>query len=97
LVIDESFKSKNEKARFTTAIRQELGGFGTADVAIGSIRYRDSRRESLLQVADMLVGAVARSYEMGDSRFRQLIPTHQPQRAGTPVVMKDLWRKHAAR
>lgn len=77
LVIDESFKSKTEKARFTTAIRQELGGSGTADAAIGSIRYQDSRRESLLQVADMLVGAVARSYEAGDSRFRQLIPTHR--------------------
>jgi hypothetical protein len=77
LVIDESFKSKNEKARFTTALRQELGGALTADTAIGSIRYRDSRRESLLQVADMLVGAVARSYEAGDSRFRQLIPRHR--------------------
>jgi hypothetical protein len=25
----------------------------------------------------MLVGAVARSYEAGDSRFRQLIPMHR--------------------
>lgn len=77
LVIDESFRSKNEKARFTTAIRQELGGAGTADAAIGVIRYRDSRRESLLQVADMLVGAVARSYEAGDARFRDLLPAQR--------------------
>jgi hypothetical protein len=77
LVIDESFTSKNEKARFTTALRQELGGSLTADAAIGTVRYRDSRRESLLQVTDMLVGAVARSYEAGDSRFWQLIPMHR--------------------
>jgi hypothetical protein len=77
LVIDESFKSKTEKARFTTAVRQELGGAGTADAAIGAIRYRDSRRDSLLQVAAMLVGAVARSYEAGDSGFRHLIPAYR--------------------
>lgn len=76
-MIDESFKSKNEKARFTTAIRQELGGPGVSEAVIAEVRYRDSRRENLLQVADMIVGAVARSYEGRDHRFLKLIPTGQ--------------------
>jgi hypothetical protein len=35
--------------------------------------YRRSHQDNLIQVADMIVGAIARTYEKGDGQYRHLI------------------------
>ena len=75
LVIDQSFRSKAKQADLATYLRRSLN---TADAArvqrINDIAYRRSHREPLLQVADLVAGAIARSYEdPKEQQYRRLI------------------------
>jgi len=74
VTIDESFKSRTQQLDLTSHVRQEVNQRGEGRVQrIRSVSYADSSRHSLLQVADLMVGAVARSYEKNDSSYRLLI------------------------
>ncbi len=73
LIIDESFKGKDKKAALTTYLRQQLNTPGEAAKKITDVRYHESHRDNLLQVADMTVGAIARAYEKGDDQYRRLL------------------------
>jgi hypothetical protein len=42
----------------------------TAPGVIRDVRFKDSRRDRLVQLADMSVGAIARSYRARDDRYR---------------------------
>ena len=44
----------------------------TAAKKIADVAYHDSRRDNLLQVVDMVVGAIARTHEKGDSQYQRL-------------------------
>ncbi|MGH2388984.1 MAG: DUF3800 domain-containing protein [Chloroflexota bacterium] len=61
LVIDESFKGKGRQADLTTYLRRQLNSVdpeGTKKIA--DVLYHESHRDNLLQVVDMIAGAVAR-------------------------------------
>jgi len=70
LVIDESFKGKSRQALLTTYLQRALN-VGAAK-KIADVAYHDSRRDNLLQVVDMVVGAIARTHEKGDSQYQRL-------------------------
>lgn len=74
LVIDESFKDKAKKMHLTTYLRRHLNvDTGSGARKITGIAYHESHRDNMLQAADMVVGAIARSYEKGDRQYHQLI------------------------
>jgi hypothetical protein len=67
VVIDESVKSKDWQRATSAILRQHLNSGATRP--IGEIRFRESRRDPLLQAADMVCGAVAQLVEHGASRY----------------------------
>lgn len=74
IVIDESFKSRNTKVGFTSMIRRQLSTSVASGLMISDITYANSRSDSLIQVADMIVGAVARTYNKGEDTYMKKIP-----------------------
>jgi len=70
LVIDESFKGKSRQADLTTYLQRELNAGAVKRIA--GVTYHDSGRDNLLQVVDMIVGAIARTYEKGDGQYQRL-------------------------
>lgn len=52
---------------------------------IASLKFADSRRDDLVQLADMVVGAIARSYREGD-RAR-----HDRWRLALQPKIEDVW------
>jgi len=74
VTIDESFKSRTQQLDLTSHIRQEVNQSEEGRVQrIRVVSYADSRRHNLLQVADLMAGAVARSYEKSDGGYISLI------------------------
>jgi len=74
LVIDESFKGKAPKATLATYLRHQLNANRSAATRrIDKVVYHRSHQDNLLQVADMVAGAVARAYEGGDDQYRHLL------------------------
>ena len=71
LVMDEAVQSREHQARFATALRHALRSAEIPPVA-RVVQHR-SHSDNLIQVADMVAGAVARGYERGDNRYRQLL------------------------
>ncbi|HEY8746036.1 MAG TPA: DUF3800 domain-containing protein [Chloroflexota bacterium] len=71
LVLDEAVQSGERQARFATALRHTLHSTGTQPVA-RVVQHR-SHSDNLIQVADMVAGAVARAYERGDTQYSQLL------------------------
>lgn len=61
-------------------LRQQLG-----PGKIRSLKFADSRRDSLIQLADMVAGAIARSYREGD-RAR-----HDRWRQALESKIEDVW------
>ena len=60
------------------AFRQDLSAHlrrHTAAGAIKTVKFKDSRRDRLVQLADMCVGAIARSYQVRDNadRWRRML------------------------
>lgn len=70
LVIDESFRGKSRQADLTTYLRRELNAGAVRKIA--GVTYHESGRDNLLQVVDMLAGAIARTYEKGDKQYQRL-------------------------
>jgi Protein of unknown function (DUF3800) len=74
LVVDQAFKSKAKQADLATYIMRGLNAEAAARVKrIKGIVYQESHRAPMLQVADLVAGAVARSYERGDGQYRIII------------------------
>jgi hypothetical protein len=71
LVIDESFKGKRHKNNLGSYLKRELNS--QAKVKIDKVMYHTSHSDNLIQLADMVVGAIARRYERGDGQYHQLI------------------------
>jgi hypothetical protein len=77
VVIDQSAKVRKAQRQLTERIRGELCLGSSGDAIINDIRFANSRTETLVQVADMIAGAVARSLTRADDRFVKLIPTRR--------------------
>lgn len=73
LIIDESFKSKEKKTALATYLRKQLNTLPGGDKKIANVRYRESHRDNLLQVADMVAGAIARAHEKEDDTYQRLL------------------------
>jgi len=71
LVMDEAVQSREHQARFATALRHALRSAEIPPVA-RVVQHR-SHSDNLIQVADMVAGAVARAYERGDTQYFQLL------------------------
>lgn len=76
VVLDQIFPDRYTKQQLSTEIRRALSPAAKGEAVISDIHYANSRTDSLIQVADMIVGAVARSYTKGDDHFSRLIPPH---------------------
>lgn len=70
LVIDESFRGKSRQADLTTYLQRELNAGAVRKIA--GVTYHDSGRDNLLQVVNMLAGAIARTFEKGDDQYQRL-------------------------
>ena len=71
LVMDEAVQSGERQARFATALRHALRSSDPQPVA-RVVQHRP-HSDNLIQVADMVAGAVARAYERGDTQYFQLL------------------------
>lgn len=74
LVIDRRFKDKAPQARLSTYLRHELNSLGSSarPPTLRDVVYHDSGEDNLLQVADMVVGAINRTYKEGDGQYQHL-------------------------
>jgi hypothetical protein len=75
LLLDESFQGKSKKRAFRGQLRSRLGQPGR-DKVLKSLSYQRSHANDMLQLADMAVGAIARSYRadrQNDDQYRKII------------------------
>jgi Protein of unknown function (DUF3800) len=72
LILDESFKGKGKQRTFRTQLRSRISQPGRKSV-LRNLSYRSSRTDEMLQVADMVVGAVGRAYKREDHHYRSII------------------------
>ena len=84
IVIDRSAKARDAQRHLAERIRGELCRSPSGDAMINDIRFANSRTETLVQVADMIAGAVARSRTKADERFLKLIP---PRRLTVATIL----------
>jgi hypothetical protein len=75
LILDESIKSKRRKDDLRTYLRRMLNT-DTECPKIRRIAYRRSHTDNLLQVTDMICGAINAAYEKGEGKYRQIIRKH---------------------
>jgi hypothetical protein len=68
VVLDESVKSKKSKQQLATYLRKALNMDPRAPKVRG-VRYHDSRSDNLIQVADMVCGAIYAKYHRGDDTY----------------------------
>jgi hypothetical protein len=69
------------RAQLSTYLRRRINEGGEAAKAIRKVKLQDSRRNTLLQLADMVCGAVARSFTVPAERgaLRKLISPREEQ------------------
>jgi hypothetical protein len=46
---------------------------GTVEIAVKDVRFIDSRKEPLIQLADMVAGSLFRFHAHGDSAYRDIL------------------------
>lgn len=75
LVIDRKFKDKAPQNRLATYLRRELNTLDSQSnkPILKDVVYHDSREDNLLQVADMVVGAINRTYKERDDQYQRLL------------------------
>jgi hypothetical protein len=61
--------------KFNVYVRRQLSASGTRPIR--RFKHASSRRNNLLQVADMICGAVYRAYARGDDTYRRIIRTKE--------------------
>jgi len=75
---DQPFKGKAKKADLATHLKRGLNAEAAGNVKrITKVMYRESHRDQLLQVADVVAGAVAHAYEREDSAFSVLLTVRE--------------------
>jgi len=72
VVIDGS-GSREFKQQLQTYLKRKINDESAAIPCIHKVKIEDSKTNNLLQLADMICGAVARCYRVGDESFRSLI------------------------
>ncbi len=82
LFIDQTAQSKKFIQKFNTYLKRKLN----TDIrkVIGEVRHKDSKRNNLLQLADMVCGAIYRKYNKKDDKFYKLIKKRE----------EDLWKPY---
>ena len=70
LYVDQIAEEESAR-RFNVLVRRRLRASGQQPIR--KFKHLDSRRNNLLQVADMICGAVFRSYAREDDTFRRII------------------------
>ncbi len=74
LVIDESVQDKKKQAHFASYLRAQLNPVDQKqERRIKEVRFHKSHIDNLIQLADMVAGAVARAYISGDTSFLEMI------------------------
>lgn len=86
LVLDESVQSKKAKREFRTYLRRILNT-DTSPAKVRRVIYRRSHTDNLIQVADMICGAIYAAYERNEPRYRQIIRRH--------IRDEWAWRPHS--
>jgi hypothetical protein len=79
LVINES---KTFIQKFNTYLKRKLNT--DMKKLIGDVRHKDSKSNNLLQLADMVCGAIYRKYNKNDDKFYKLIKKRE----------EDLWKPY---
>jgi hypothetical protein len=75
LILDESVRSKRAKEGLRTYLRRMLSLNETAP-KLSKIIYHRSHTDYLLQVSDMVCGAIYAAYNKGDGSYRQMFAKH---------------------
>lgn len=75
LVLDESFKGRRAKEDLRTSLRRRLNT-ARESPTLTKILYHRSHTDYLLQVSDMVCGAIYAAYNKNEPRYRQLIRRH---------------------
>lgn len=68
IVLDESVKSKQSKQLLATSPRKALNAHPGAP-KIRGVRYHDSRSDNLIQVTDMICGAIYHGFERANAAY----------------------------
>lgn len=80
----DGFGERKFRQAMTTYLRQELNG-KTKDKVMRDFRFRDSKSDVLIQLADMVAGSIKRYYQEGTTeseKYRNIIKTR----------IEDEWR-----
>ena len=82
LFVDRTAQSKRFIQKFNTYLKRKLN----TDMRklIGEVRHKDSKSNNLLQLADMVCGAIYRKYNKKDDKFYKLIKRRE----------EDLWKPY---
>ncbi len=72
LILDESVQSKQSKQQLTAYLRRSLNAHPNAR-RVRAIRYHRSDSDNLIQVTDMLAGAVYAKYHRGQGEYLSYI------------------------
>jgi hypothetical protein len=75
IIVDEPVQNKRKQAELRTRLRRTLNADPNAP-RIRDIHWRPSHTDSLLQVADMVCGAINATHERGEGKSRQMIVRH---------------------
>lgn len=74
LVIDESVQDKQKQAHFASYLRKQLNPVDRRqERRIKTVVFHKSHTDNLIQLADMVAGAIARAYISGDTSFLEMI------------------------
>ena len=82
LFIDRTAQSKKFIQKFNTYLKCKLNT--SIKKVIGEVRHKDSKRNNLLQLADMVCGAIYRKYNRKDDKYYKLIKKRE----------EDLWKPY---
>lgn len=82
LFIDRTAQSKKFIQKFNTYLKRKLNT--NIKKVIGEVRHKDSKRNNLLQLADMVCGAIYRKYNRKDDKYYKLIKKRE----------EDLWKPY---
>lgn len=75
LILDESFRGRRSQEGLRTYLRQMLNTQANAP-KLDKILYRRSHTDALLQVSDMVCGAIYAAYARGTPQYRNIIRQH---------------------
>ncbi len=82
LFVDRTTQSKTFIQKFNTYLKRKLNT--DMKKLIGDVRHKDSRSNNLLQLADMVCGAIYCKYNKNDDKFYKMIKKRE----------EDLWKPY---